>query len=247
MSTMIAEYDWENETVTPPPARTAFRQAVADIAAKATAKLPECLGRIDKAVALVLAGDVELLPDGTARVYSQANGIESYLVVNGHCDCKDYARAPSQWCKHRIAHGIQMRVQARMPQPAATHSLEPQKAGAQSLPEAPASANVRLTVQGFDVQVTLRDFSEARLMIRLEELLQTYGKVQPQAPASSPASPAPPPVDATPQQHNAMAGGRSIPGWCKVHDTAMKLNEGKDGRTWYSHFDEAAGRWCKGR
>src|SRR5262249_10931235 len=82
------------------------------------------------------------------------------------------------------------RVQARMPQPAATHSLEPQKAGAQSLPEAPASANVRLTVQGFDVQVTLRDFSEARLMIRLEELLQTYGKVQPHAPSSTPARPA---------------------------------------------------------
>jgi len=41
--------------------------AVAAIADKAKAKLPECNSRVDKAVALVLNGDVELLPDGTAR------------------------------------------------------------------------------------------------------------------------------------------------------------------------------------
>jgi hypothetical protein len=81
-------------------ARQAWREAVADIAAKAHDKLPECNGRIDKAVALVLAGDVELLADGTARVASQSNGQIVYHIVNGHCDCKDFAKAPHSFCKH---------------------------------------------------------------------------------------------------------------------------------------------------
>ena len=38
------------------------------------AKLPECNGRVDSAVKIVLAGDVELLSDGTAKVASQSNG-----------------------------------------------------------------------------------------------------------------------------------------------------------------------------
>ena len=41
------------------PDRTAWREAVAEIADKAKAKLPECNGRVDSAVKIVLAGDVE--------------------------------------------------------------------------------------------------------------------------------------------------------------------------------------------
>src|SRR5262249_14152791 len=113
--TMIPEYDWENETVMPPPARATFRQAVADIAAKATAKLPECLGRIDSAVKLVLAGDVELLADGTAKVFSQSNGVASYSIVNGHCDCRDFAQAPHGFCKHRLSAAIARRAAELVP------------------------------------------------------------------------------------------------------------------------------------
>src|SRR5207245_9917597 len=80
--------------------RQAWRQAVAEIAAKAHEKLPECAGRIDSAVKIVLAGDVELLADGTARVASQSNGTTHYHVVNGHCDCRDYEKAPHNFCKH---------------------------------------------------------------------------------------------------------------------------------------------------
>jgi len=47
---------------------------------------------------MVLAGDVELLPDGHARVQSQANGQTIYRLVNGTCNCRDYAQAPSHWC-----------------------------------------------------------------------------------------------------------------------------------------------------
>jgi hypothetical protein len=53
----------------------------------------------------VLAGDVELLADGTAKVASQSNGTTAYHVVNGHCDCRDFDKAPHQFCKHvRFVH-----------------------------------------------------------------------------------------------------------------------------------------------
>src|SRR5437867_10070499 len=106
---IVSEYSWESDTWThnngDDPARQAFRQAVAEIAAKAKAKLPECNGRVDSAVKIVLAGDVELLADGTAKVASQSNGTTTYFVVNGECQCKDFAKAPSNWCKHvRFVH-----------------------------------------------------------------------------------------------------------------------------------------------
>ena len=93
--------------------------------------------------------------------------------------------------------------------------------------------NVRLTIAGRECQLTLRGADEWAVLARLEEVLQRYP--QPQAQPLSP------------QQHNAMAQHRAVAGWCKVHNVEMKLNQGKDGRTWYSHFDEAAGRWCKGK
>ena len=92
-------------TSTLSPDRTAWREAVQDIAEKAKATLPECNGRVDAAVKMVLAGDVELLADGKAKVASQSNGT---------CECKDFPKAPSGWCKHKIAAGIQKRVEARL-------------------------------------------------------------------------------------------------------------------------------------
>jgi hypothetical protein len=105
--TMVTEYDWESDTWThhngDTPARAAWRAAVADIAAKA--KLPECSGRVDSAVKIVLAGDVELLADGTTKIASQSNGTTAYHVVNSHCDCRDYEKTPHNFCKHvRLVH-----------------------------------------------------------------------------------------------------------------------------------------------
>src|SRR5262245_53642345 len=104
---IVTSYDWESDTFThhpgDNPARVAWREAVAEIAEKAKQTLPECNGRVDSAVKIVLAGDVELLPDGKAQVASQSNGQTVYHIVNGSCNCKDYSKAPSQWCKHRIA------------------------------------------------------------------------------------------------------------------------------------------------
>ena len=62
---------------------------------------PRCSGRVDRAVAIVLNHDVELLDDGKARVCSQSNGQVVSHVVNGECSCKDYAKAPSNWASSR--------------------------------------------------------------------------------------------------------------------------------------------------
>jgi hypothetical protein len=75
---IVTAYDWESDTWTTngdTPARQVWRQAVAEIADKARAKLPECSGRVDSAVKIVLAGDVELLADQPfpAKAYAIEN------------------------------------------------------------------------------------------------------------------------------------------------------------------------------
>src|SRR5215475_3555032 len=113
-TTIVTSYDWESDSWTTNgdnPTRQAWRQAVAEIADKAKAKLPECSGRVDSAVKIVLAGDVELLADGTAKVASQSNGTAHYVVCNAECSCKDFAKAPHQFCKHRLSAAIGRRVQ----------------------------------------------------------------------------------------------------------------------------------------
>lgn len=79
-----------------------WRDAVAEVAAKARAALPEANGRLANAVELVLHGHVELAPDGSARVTSQ-QGTGTYRVHNGTCECPDVETAPEGWCKHRLA------------------------------------------------------------------------------------------------------------------------------------------------
>src|SRR5499426_1662648 len=106
---IVTEISWDDMLDGKPlpetPARKAWREAVTEVAEKAKATLPACNGRVDKAVALVLAGDVELLPDGKAKVASQSNGTTQYFVVNGECSCPDFTKAPSHWCKHvRFVH-----------------------------------------------------------------------------------------------------------------------------------------------
>src|SRR5919198_3371844 len=111
--TIVAQFSWDDIASEDfgHPARQAWRQAVAEIAEKARTKLPECSGRVDSAVKIVLAGDVELLPDGTARVASQSSGTVNYHIVNGHCDCRDYEKAPHNFCKHRLSAAIARRSQ----------------------------------------------------------------------------------------------------------------------------------------
>jgi hypothetical protein len=83
---ILTSYDWESDTWThhtgENSARQAWREAVAEIAERAKATLPDCAGRVDRAVQMVLNHDVELLEDGKAKVASQSNGTVAYHIVN---------------------------------------------------------------------------------------------------------------------------------------------------------------------
>jgi hypothetical protein len=212
-------------------ARTAWREAVAAVAEKAKAALPQRNGRVEKAVALVLNGDVELLPDGKAKVASQSNGAAKYFVVNGVCGCPDAKKAPEGWCKHRLSAGIAKRAHTLAKQRLEAqldghgmgngqHAAEAPKADAPATPrpEAPASCNVYVTLAGRKVQVTLRDSDEARMLARLEQLLQRF------------------PAEDEPKQEPPE-------GWCPVHRCPMTQHHNTKG-SWWSH--KTAEGWCHG-
>ena len=107
--TMIASYNWESDTFTQhttTPARVTFRTAVLQVADKAKLVIVDNASRIDKAVALVLNGHVEIV-NGHARIMSQVNGKTAYHQVNGTCTCQDFTqeKAPNGFCKHvRFVH-----------------------------------------------------------------------------------------------------------------------------------------------
>jgi hypothetical protein len=207
------------------PARAAWRDAVATVAERAKAALPACNGRVDKAVAIVLAGDVELLPDGKAKVASQSNGATKYFVVNGACECPDFPKAPQGMCKHRIAYGIDKRAMTLAgKQVKALDALAPQQSqppvASQPLPEAPASCNVYVEVGGRKVQMTLRDSDETRLLHRLEALLQRFPSVEEHS------EPEPP------------------EGWCSTHSAQMTRHSNAKG-AWWSHKTDQ--EWCRGK
>ena len=199
----------------PSPDRQTFREVLAGLAAKTLTRIPALNGRVEKACKRVLGGDVELHPDGTAVVNSLTDPTRAYQVTGtpGLCQCKDYDHAPEHLCCHRLAVGFQRKVQELLPAP-----LPP----AAPLGEAPASVNVRIPLHGREVQVTLRDTDELRLLARLEELLQRYA---PQLPAS--AQP-PPPAEATPQ--------------CPQHGALKRSTKGKG---WYCPGKMADGSWCQ--
>jgi hypothetical protein len=209
----------EFETTT----RRVWREAVAEIAERAKATLPEANGRVDKAVALVLAGDVELLEGGKAKVASQSNGTTVYHIVNGECPCKDFPKSPSGWCKHRIAAGMQKRALALVQKKLAATNGHTQPAQTQPtpapLPEAPVSITLKASLHGHEVLVTLRGVDFASVKAQVEDASQWLQAQSGQA------------ADATPQ--------------CPRHGVPLKLNT-KGGRSWWSHRT-ADGQWCKGK
>jgi hypothetical protein len=234
----VREIPWEEasapgfETTT----RQAWRAAVAEIAEKAKVKLPECAGRVDSAVKIVLAGDVTLLADDTAKVASQSNSSAAYHVVNGACSCKDFAKAPHQFCKHRLSAAIMRRAQElvkqRLEQPngasndtskSPAEQSQTQGEAVSTLPEAPVSITLKATLHGHEVMVTLRGVDFASVKAQVEQASQ-WLKLQ--APAQS--QPA-----------------KTEQGWCGKHGVVMKLNHGKNGSTWWSHH--TAEGWCKGK
>jgi hypothetical protein len=235
---IVTEISWDDmldgKPLTEAPAHKAWRNAVSEIAEKAKARLPECNGRVDKAVAIILAGGVELLADGTARVASQSSSSMAYHVVKGRCDCRDFERAPGQLCKHRLAFGLARRAQelvsakpnaasngqaAAAPDPTPTQPDAPMT----TLPEAPVSITLKATLHGHEVLVTLRgvDFASVKAQVeQASEWLSVQGTGQ------------------TSHQEDYH--------YCPLHKVPLKQQH-KDGRTWYSHWVADEKRWCKGK
>jgi hypothetical protein len=221
----VREIAWEEVSAPDFGSRAVWREAVAEIAEKAKAKLPECSGRVDAAVQIVLAGAVELIPDGRARVASQSSGTTTYHIINGRCDCRDFDKAPHNFCKHRLSAAIARRAQelVKTKPDAATPAIQPTPTPTTSLPEAPVSITLKATLHGHEVMVTLRGTDFASVKSQVEQASQWLST---QAPA---------------QRQPA----RTEQGWCGKHGVAMKLNHGKNGSTWYSH--KTVDGWCQGR
>jgi hypothetical protein len=251
---IVTEISWddmlEGKPLPETPARQAWRDVVAEIADKATAKLPQCCGRVDAAVKIALADDVALLADGTAKVASQSNGNTAYHVVNGHCDCKDFAKAPHNLCKHRLSAAIVRRAhelaKQRLGQPGnAQHSISQPPAeqphaqprgetgSALPLPEAPVSITLKATLHGHEVMVTLRgvDFTSVKAQVE-----QASEWLSVQAPPQPPTQP--------PVQGTAQRAHEDSP-YCRAHSAVLKRYE-RNGQVWYSH-KTAEGRWCRGQ
>jgi SWIM zinc finger len=219
----VREIAWEAVSAPDFGSRAAWRATVAEIAAKAHEKLPECAGRIDAAVKIVLAGDVELMPDGTARVASQSSGTTTYHILNGRCDCRDYEKAPHNFCKHRLAAAIARRAQelikAKLTNTNGQVTAQSQPAPTTPLPEAPVSITLKATLHGHEVMVTLRGTDFASVKAQVEDASQWLQAQSGQMAADTP--------------------------YCPRHGVAMQLNHGKNGSTWYSH--KTAEGWCKGK
>src|SRR5215471_6982841 len=110
------------------PAQDLFREAVVDIAERAKGVLPECHDRIERAVQLLLAGEVQALLDGTVQVRDPEQEGAMYHVQDT-CPCPESAQAPRGWCTHRLAGAIAKRaaalVKTRLETPSAAVPPEP--------------------------------------------------------------------------------------------------------------------------
>jgi hypothetical protein len=224
----VKEITWEEASAPgfEQTTRQAWREAVAEIAERAKQTLPECNGRVDKAVAIVLNRDVELLADGKAKIASQSNGATQYVVCNGTCECKDFPKAPSGWCKHRIAAGMQKRATALMQKKLSAGTNGQAEAPTQAqpeaptapLPEAPVSITLKATLHGHEVMVTLRGVDFASVKAQVEDASHWLQAQRGHT------------VDDTPQ--------------CPTHGAMKPSTKGKG---WYCPHKRADGSWCKGK
>ena len=114
---IVTEISWNDmfagETLPESPFRQAFREAVETVANKARTAVPELNGRVERAVQIILNGDLSIAPDRQGTIASQSNGTGAYHVGRGDtCSCKDHPKAPKHLCKHVLAYHIFTRATA---------------------------------------------------------------------------------------------------------------------------------------
>jgi hypothetical protein len=228
----------------PSTARQAFRETLAGLAAKTKTRMPALNGRVEKAVRLALAGDVELHDNGTATVYSSSDPTRRYEIIEGTCTCQDWDRAPEHLCQHRLSAGLVRRVQALLPQeperepwpetdPEPDETPTPQEPGAgvgcptpatQPCPEAAFSITLKGKLNGQEALLTARGQTAAEFKANLGAITGLLDPVQ------APRAMAP-----TPGQGQE---------WCQQHQVALQRHENAKG-VWFSHYVD--GKHCKGR
>jgi hypothetical protein len=159
--TILTSYNWESDSWThngDDPARKAFREAVETVANKARTAVPSLNGRVERAVQIILNGDLSMAPDGQGTIASQSNGNGVYAVGKGDtCACKDHPKAPKHLCKHVLAYHIFTRATALAKQrlEAQAESTRPESVSPESPVEAPAAINIP---QEFIVEIHGKQF-----------------------------------------------------------------------------------------
>jgi hypothetical protein len=154
-----------------------FADALHQVATDAQSKLPAAVHeRLAKGLLLAEQGHVWVEEDGKHGMVLSQDG-QRWHVVNAACDCPDAqyrAEMTLGLCCHRLAFGLVRRAGELMHQPPPGAEAAPAVQVSAPLPEAPASVNVRLMIDGRECQWTLRDTDEARLAERLAALLARY-------------------------------------------------------------------------
>ena len=205
---------------------TTFTQALERVSALAHAKLPpELHGHLERATALVKHRHVFPTDDGKHAQVLSSDGARWY-PVNGHCTCMDAPKAPQGLCKHRLAFGLYRRASELL---ATSGGATPAQGAPAALPEAPASVNVRLCIDGHECQFTMRDADEARLVERLQALLTRFPQ-QAKPPASEASAP-------------AQASGETP--ICPVHGPLKQSTKAPG--TWFCSKKNFDGSYCQSR
>ena len=197
-----------------------FAAMLTQLTAIAHAKLPqEQHGRLEMGHAIVVAGGVFPEDDGTHfSVCSQEGEAAHTYLVNSACPCKDAQfGAPQARCKHWFAALLYKRTLEELAAPGAPVAPA-------ALPEAPTSVNVRLTIDGHEVQLTLRGVAEDEVLARLERVLARY-----------PAAPTPRSTASEPEQR-----------LCARHGVPLEQRRSKkNGKPYWCHT-AAGGGVCFG-
>lgn len=242
-----------------PEADNLWRQAVLEVAARATNAMPASVNHIEAAVDIVLADDV--IPESRDRFrVGGAADPELYIVQEGVCSCPDADRQPGGWCRHKFASVFYDRARQAVQAAAAAAPEEPEAADddaqyevtaagrkalvdtatqpAWQVAQAPSSVSIQWITGGVECRLTLRDSTDAGLFERIKKVLpRIHTKVE---------------EDRAKQQaaiDEAHAAGKPTPeSSCPIHQVEMKQypRDAKPGdATWYSHkLDD--GSWCKG-
>lgn len=85
-------------------------EALREMVERGSRENPHLTSRLEKAAFIVLLRPVESLDRETWKVASE-DGLRSYLVENGQCECSDFTRhGDGFFCKHRLAVGFLSRL-----------------------------------------------------------------------------------------------------------------------------------------